>query len=94
MPKRLKIAVLLLALVAMLGVSAASNSPAHFHLNSSANRCDLCFTAHMVGVQSPGVQPVHCPEISGRVALLLPYFGYDLSSIRALSSRGPPSSTL
>jgi hypothetical protein len=91
MPKRFKIAVLLFALLAMLGVSAAANSPAHFHLDSSANRCDLCFTAHMDGVQSPAAQPVHGLEISGRVSLLLPYFGYDLPFTPTSSSRGPPS---
>jgi hypothetical protein len=91
MPKKLRALVLVLALVAMLGVSAASTTPAHFHLNSSPNRCDLCFTAHVSAMESPAVQPVHGLEVNGPAALLLPYFGYRPFSSQPSCSRGPPS---
>jgi hypothetical protein len=91
MPKRLRIVVVLLALAAMLGVSAVAATPAHFHLDSSSNRCELCFTAHVSVVQSPSVQPVQGIEVSGHATLLLPYFGYRPFSGRLSCSRGPPS---
>ncbi len=98
MPNRLRTIVLLLALVAMLGVSAASATPAHFHADSSGdssgssgNRCDLCFTAHMSVVQSPAVQPIHGIELQGRVPVVLPFFGYRPYRGRTACSRGPPS---
>jgi hypothetical protein len=91
MPKTFRTLVLLLALAAVLGMTAVSTSPAHFHLNSSQNRCELCFTAHMAAVQSPSAQPIHGLEISGRATLLLPYSGYHSIKSQPSFSRGPPS---
>ncbi|HYA18033.1 MAG TPA: hypothetical protein VEF06_11235 [Bryobacteraceae bacterium] len=94
MHSKLRTLVLLVTLAAMLGVSAASITPAHLHLNSSASRCDLCFTAHFAAVQSPAVQSVHAPELSGPTALLQPYSRYQSLASRPSSSRGPPSLSL
>jgi hypothetical protein len=94
MSKTFKVAVLVLALFAMLGVTAVSTTPAHLHLNSSPNRCDLCFTAHVAAVQAPNVQPVHGLVLNGRAVVLAPYLSYHSIDSRLSSSRGPPSRSL
>jgi hypothetical protein len=95
MPRALRIAVLLLAIVATLGVSMAAESPAHFHLKQPANGCDLCFTAHLTA--RPAGSVVHvlpAPQtqshfVSGAVAL-----GYQSLQSKSSLTRGPPSLSL
>jgi hypothetical protein len=88
--------VLLLAIAATLNITLASTSPAHLHLGSSSsqNRCDLCFTAHTATFETPAAHPIFGPEIEGRTALILPFFGYHGCTGRIHCSRGPPSSSL
>ena len=89
--RRFRIAILLLALLAMLGVVAAADTPAHLHLNSPAGRCDLCFTAHMSAVQSPVAHFVSHMELQGEAVVAEPIFGYRLFTSRAITQRGPPA---
>ena len=84
----------MIALFAMLGVSAASTTPAHMHLTSSASRCDLCFVAHVGAVSAPGVQAALQLEVSGRAIAEPVRVGYTSRALQALSSRGPPSASL
>ncbi|HTA41121.1 MAG TPA: hypothetical protein VK789_01665 [Bryobacteraceae bacterium] len=84
--------VLILAITAMLNMALASTSPAHLHLNSSSpNRCDLCFTAHTTTFETPAALLLYGPEIVGRTAPLVPFFGYQPCNNQHYSSRGPPS---
>lgn len=91
MSRLTKTVVLFLALAAMLGVSAASNSSAHFHLNSSSSRCDLCLTAHISVVETPSVHLFRGPDLETRAPLLIPFFAYQALVTRPSFSRGPPS---
>jgi hypothetical protein len=91
MPRALRIAVLLVAIAAMLGVVTASASPAHSHLNGSAAGCDICYTAHMSAVETPAVLLFHGPEIQGLIVFLPLLSGYQPYDSELSSSRGPPS---
>lgn len=82
---------LLLALVAMLGVVAASSTPAHLHLNSPASRCDLCFTAHISVVQSPVAHFVPHMELQRELVTAEVHSGYRSIDSGAIALRGPPS---
>ena len=82
--------VLIVALAAMLGVTAAANSAAHFHLNSSSSRCDLCFTAHLA-VETPAACPLHGPDLESRAVTLPSFFAYRTPAAQPTFSRGPPS---
>ena len=87
MPRVLKIAVLILAIVATLGVSVASAS----HVDSSPNGCNLCFVAHTVAYETPAAHLIFGPEIVGRTTLVMPVSGYQACAEKTSSSRGPPS---
>ena len=91
MPRALKVFVLLLAILATLGVSFASASPAHSHLNSSARGCDICLTAHLAADETPAIQPVNGPVLLGRTTLELPLVNYQPYAGQPCCSRGPPS---
>ena len=92
MPRAMRIAVLLLAIVATLGVSAASSSPAHNHAGQPANGCEICFTAHLVSVAPQGiVQLLHAPDVQGRITQATALAGYCLLRSSASVTRGPPS---
>lgn len=90
MSRLTKTVVLLLALAAMLGVSAASNSSAHIHLNSSTSQCDLCFTAHLAVFETPSIQHFYGPHQQQRAPLPIPFFGYQALVTQPSFSRGPP----
>lgn len=94
MPKPLRALILAIALLGMLGVSAAASTPAHLHLNSSTNRCDLCFTVQVSAVGTLAVHILPGLEVSGQAVLLQPYLGYVSPIAPASSSRGPPSLSL
>ena len=93
MTRAVKAFVLLVALAAMLCVSTVSASPAHWHEDAAApGRCELCITAaHVVAYETPSVQPLPAPEVSGRFTLPLVFWGYDPVSIDCFCSRGPPA---
>jgi hypothetical protein len=90
-PRGFKLFVLILAIAATLNITLASTSPAHLHLDSSSpGRCDLCFTANTTVFETPAAQPIYGPEIAGRTALILPFFGYEGCNSQPHCSRGPP----
>jgi hypothetical protein len=94
MPRTLRTFVLLVAFVAMLGVATVSASPAHFHADSSANGCNICFAAHTVAFETPSIQAILCPEPGGRAAPLVPVPAYHACAAQVSFSRGPPTSSL
>lgn len=87
MPRRFRIAVLVLAVMAMLGVSVASAS----HVDSSPNGCNLCFVAHTVAYETPVAQLIFAPEPVGRTAAPAHAPVYQARAVRTSLSRGPPS---
>ena len=91
-PRLSRIVVVILAIAAMLGVSAASLSAAHAHLNSPADHCDICCTAHMAAQQVAVVQVVHSPELQSFLAPPEAVERVESRSILALLTRGPPAS--
>ena len=87
MLKILKIAVLVLAIVATLGVSVASAS----HVDSSPNGCNLCFVAHSVAFETPAAHLIFGPQIVGRTTVAAPEPDYQARAVQTSLSRGPPS---
>ena len=84
--------ILLLAIAAMLGVAAASSSPAHFHAKPPANGCDICFTAHIVSLEAKAIPAiVHAPRVYGFLAPSAAVSGYRLLRGSESLTRGPPS---
>lgn len=86
--------VLMLGLVAMLGIATISASPAHSHLTSSADKCDICFTAHFSAVETPIIAPFHAPDVEEHAALVLAVSAYQALAAAPSFSRGPPPSSL
>ena len=85
-------AVLIVAIFAMLGVSMASTSAAHFHSRSTSGQCDVCVTAHVVSVEARAVfQFVGAVRVYERLAPGTAIAGYQLLLTRSSFSRGPPS---
>jgi hypothetical protein len=91
--RSVKVCALLLALVALLAVSAASDSPAHFHDKQQPSNCDLCYVAHFAACGTPVVQPLHAPSLEGRAAPVAAFFSYEQVLGNPACSRGPPSIT-
>jgi hypothetical protein len=82
-----KIAVLILAIVATLGVSVASAS----HVDSSPSGCNLCFVAHTVAYETPAAHLVFGPVLVSHAAVVTPVFRYQACAVPTSLSRGPPS---
>jgi hypothetical protein len=93
-PRTPRIFAVILAIAAMLCVSAASASPAHTHLKDAADRCDICVTAHMASQQAGVIQVVHAPELQSFLAPPAAIQRAVSRRILALLTRGPPSSSL
>ena len=87
-----RIFAVILAIIAMLCVSAASASPAHTHLTGPADRCDICVTAHLASQQAAVIQVVHAPELQGFLPPAAVIQRTELRRILSLLTRGPPSS--
>jgi hypothetical protein len=81
----------ILAIAVMLCVSAASVSPAHVHLNSPADRCDICVSAHMAVQQVAVIRVVHTLELQSFLAPPQALEHFDSPRILTLLTRGPPS---
>jgi hypothetical protein len=90
--RSLRVVTVILAITAMLCVSAASVSASHTHLNAPGDRCDICSTAHMATHQIAVVHVVHAPELRSFVAPALTVQRVESRRILALLTRGPPSS--
>jgi hypothetical protein len=91
----LRTGVLLLAIVAMLGVSAASESSQHFHSKSAGGGCALCFNAHVAAEQAgPPIGLLSIPEVHARLVPDASEGVYQLFCGNATLTRGPPSFNL
>jgi hypothetical protein len=86
-----RIVVVILAITAMLCLSAASVSPAHTHLNSAADHCDVCYTAHMAAQQVAVIQVVHSLELQNFLTPPEAFQHVESRGILALLTRGPPA---
>ncbi len=87
-----RIFAVILAITAMLCVSAASASPAHTHLTGPADHCDICVTAHLASQQATVIQVVHALELQSFLPPAAVIRRTELRRILALLTRGPPSS--
>ncbi len=85
--RALRIAVLILAIVATLGVSVASAS----HVDSSPGGCNLCFVAHTVAFETPAAHLIFAPEILGAAPPADSGPDYLAHGSKPSFSRGPPS---
>ena len=93
-PRALQIVSVILAITAMLSVSAASVSAAHTHVKGPFGRCDVCSTAHQAAQQSVVVQVVRAPNLHSRMAQPVAIQRVDSRSVLTLLTRGPPSALL
>ena len=91
-PRPIRQIALVFAMLAMLLVAVASASPAHTHLNSAADRCDICSAAHMAAQQVATVQVFHSLEIRNFIAAPEAVQRVESRSVLALVTRGPPAS--
>ena len=90
MTRNTRILVLLLTLVAMLGVSAASASPLHAHANTQAASCDICISAHLTVLETPILLTLNEPTSSVRHNTPVLALHYEGRWRQPKESRGPP----
>jgi hypothetical protein len=91
-PRLSRIVVVILAIAAMLCITAASVSSAHTHLNSAADHCDICCTVHMAAQQVAVIQVVHSLQLQGFLAAPEAVQRVESRNILAVLTRGPPAS--
>ena len=90
-----RIAVIVLAILATLGVSMASESASHFHAKPPASGCGICFTAHLSSGPAGSAQPVlNAPQLQGHFTPEAAFAGYHFLQSHTSLTRGPPSSSL
>jgi hypothetical protein len=82
----------LLAIVAMLCVSAASVSAAHTHLKDPVDSCDVCCTAHMAARQVAEIQVIHAPQIQSILPPPAAIQAVESRGVLSKLTRGPPYS--
>jgi hypothetical protein len=92
--RALQMVAVILAITAMLSVSAASASAAHAHVKGPFGRCDVCSTAHQAAQQIIVVQVVHAPNLHSRMAQPVAIQRVESRRVLTLLSRGPPSALL
>ena len=92
MPRKMRIVAVFLALTAMLCVSAASFSAAHaHHLNQPADRCSVCYTAHMTASEVAVIHVIHAPEARSFESPLAAVTDFQTRTVHSSFTRGPPS---
>lgn len=91
-PRALRMVTVILAITAMLCVSAASVSAAHTHLKEPVGRCDVCTTAHQAAQRIFVVQVVHAPKLDSRMAKPVAIPRVESRNVLTRLTRGPPSS--
>lgn len=95
MPRSFRIAVLLVAIFAILGVSMAAESATHFHAKPPASGCDICFTAHLAaGPAGSSAPPIQAPQPQGQYLSGPAIAGYRFLHSTASLTRGPPAAAL
>ena len=92
-PRALRIFSVILAVAAMLCVSAVSVSAAHTHLKEPVDRCNVCCTAHQAAQQVVVVHVVHALELQSLMARPVSVQRVEAVGVLAFSTRGPPSFT-
>lgn len=85
-------AAVILAITALLCVSAASVSAAHAHPNKPDDTCNICSTAHMAARHVAVIQLVHVPEVQSILPLPVAIQTQDSGDVLSTLTRGPPSS--
>lgn len=83
-----KFFVAIFGVVAMLGVSAASESAAHVR---ERDHCDICCTAHLAVRQTAAVVVVHTLSVLTFLALAPATVRAESSAPLTLLTRGPPA---
>jgi len=91
LPSAIRMLALVLAMAGLVGVSAASASPAHGHINAPGNACSICFVAHLSAIEPVTSQGICALEFRGRAALPLCDSNYEPLFRKTSLSRGPPS---
>jgi hypothetical protein len=91
-PRALRFFAVILAITAMLCVSAASVSAAHTHLKEPVDRCGVCQTAHLTTQKVATVQVLHAPELQSLLATPITVQRPESGETLVLLTRGPPSS--
>lgn len=91
-PCTLRTVAVILAIIAMLCVTAAASSPSHTHINEPVGRCNVCYTAHQAAQQVSVVQIIHGLELQSILAVNTPIQHVESRGVIALLTRGPPSS--
>jgi predicted carbohydrate-binding protein with CBM5 and CBM33 domain len=81
---------LVLALAGLVGVSAASASPAHGHIGAPNSGCSICFVAHLSAIEPVISHAICALEFRGRAALPLCDSSYAPVFRKTSLSRGPP----
>ncbi len=80
------------AIAAMLGVTMASGSAAHFHARNTGGQCDICVTAHVVSLEARAVFHLFgSVQVHERMAPGSAISGYQLLLAHSSFSRGPPT---
>jgi hypothetical protein len=82
----------ILAIVAMLCVSAASVSAAHSHLKEPVDRCSVCSTAHLAARQIAVIQIHHSLELQSFLAPAVNFQRIENLGVLSILTRGPPRS--
>jgi hypothetical protein len=91
MPHAIRTLALLLALAGLFGISVASASSAHEHVNNPARGCSICFAAHLSIAQPIASGALSAPEFGDRAAVPLFDSSYDPLCRKTSLTRGPPS---
>jgi len=91
-PRSLRMVAVILAIAAMLCVSAASVSAAHTHSKEPVGRCDVCSTAHQAAQQIVVAPVVHAPHVQSQLAKPIEIHRIESRTVLTLLTRGPPSS--
>ena len=79
-----------LAIAAMLCVSAASVSAAHTHLKEPVDQCTVCHSAHMTARQVAVIQVIHALELQSVLSLPVAIDSLESRGVLSSLTRGPP----
>ena len=90
--RALRLLTVILAITAMLCVSAASVSAAHSHLKEPVDRCNVCYTAHLAAQQVAAIQVTHSLQLQSFLALPEAIQYVESRGVLTILTRGPPSS--
>ena len=90
-PRVLRVFAVILAITAMLCVSAASVSAAHAHLKEPVDQCNVCYTAHMTAQQVAVIQVIHTLELQRVLTPLSEIQSAESRSVVTSLTRGPPA---